>query len=319
MKMQSCFILLGLLGACGDDSTGVDGGVTRDSGRPIDAGGPRDAATPRDSGRDSAVQSDAAMADAGIDAGRLDGGTDAGIADAGFDGGSDAGPPPDAGAPPDAASLMYTFASPLQVDLSSIFTVDTVAITAAAGRTFPPLSTMDGSGYVYFTRSAGATAGDAAGGLPDDGFFASNADHPDVQLAFNDTSTAPNSIILHEPGGPTSVTFPIVAVPFATVQLYLTSTEGSAPTEVTLSYGDGTSSTTTFTVPDWFASFTAAAPVFVVTSGLSRYSAGGFDFSHGAALFGVRLTADPTKTLMSVTVSVSSGGRLALYGATAYR
>jgi hypothetical protein len=177
---------------------------------------------------------------------------------------------------------------------------------------------MDGSGYDFLTASVGAAAGDEAGGVPDDGFYASNADHPDVQLAFNDTSVAANSIILNEPSGPTEVTFPIVPARFTTVQLYLTSTEGSSPVQVTLAYDDGSMSSTIFTVPDWFSPWTATAPVFVVQDGLSRFSTSGVDYSDSAALFGATVSPNPAKTLTSVTVSATSGGRLALYGATAY-
>jgi hypothetical protein len=318
MQMRVTAILLvvsSTSAGCGDDDgSGTDGGVRVDSGRVPDASRPRDSGAPRDGGGDDSSVPDAGGVDGGFDAGGIDGGSDAGLPDAGFDG----GPPPDAGEPPDAGDVMYTFASPLQVDLSSIFTVNTVASSAPTGGSFPPLSSMDGSGYVYFTRNFGSTAGDAAGGMPDDGLFAATLEHPTIQLAFSDSSVADNSIILNAPGGPTSTTFPVVATSFATVQLYFTSTEGSAATEVTLTYTDGTTSRTTFTVPDWFTPGAAAAPVFVVASGFSRYS-GDFDFSHGASFYGATIAADPAKTLTSVTLAVTSGGRLAFYGATAYR
>jgi hypothetical protein len=77
-------------------------------------------------------------------------------------------------------------------------------------------------------------------------------------------------------------------------------------------------SVTTFTVPDWFDPASAAAPVFILQDGLSRFSAAGIEHSNSAALFEATVNPDAAKALASVTVSVTTGGRLVLYGATAY-
>lgn len=226
-------------------------------------------------------------------------------------------PPPDLG-PPDMTPPVYSASNPVQVDLSSIFNVDTIATSAT--QTYPPLASMDGSGYDFMTETVAESNFDDGAGLPADGYFASDADHPNVQLAFSDTTTTPNSVILNAPPTPVaSVSFPLTVTPLSALQLYLTSTEGGSSVSVTLHYGDGTSAVTSFTVPDWFQSGSATTPVFVVQSGLSRFSLDGDDFSHGAALYGAAVVVDATKALTSVTVATTAtGGRLVIYGATAY-
>jgi hypothetical protein len=179
---------------------------------------------------------------------------------------------------------------------------------------YPPLAEMDGSAYE-------ATFGDDFGGLPNNGSYASDSDHPNIQLAFNDSDASgkPDSFILDEPNpNILTVTFPVVAASFSTVQIYGTSTEGSSSLTVTLNYTDNSTDVTTFTVPDWFSSWEASSPVFVIQESMSRFSSSGDDFSYGAALYGASCTANSAKTLQSVTAATAGTGRFVLYGATAY-
>jgi hypothetical protein len=222
----------------------------------------------------------------------------------------------------DGGSPVYTSTNPLQVDLSCIFNADTVASSSASGQSYPPLLSMDGSGYDYMSETVAAANGDTNAGLPDDGFYAAGSGHPDVQLAFRDTSVGPNSVLMNAPGtNVLTVTFPLVVTSYSTVQLYATSTEGSSSVTVTLNYGDSSTAVTSVIVPDWGQSSTAAAPVFVMQSDLSRFSmTHPTDFGDDFALYGVTTVANPAKTLVSVTVAVAGGSshRFILYGATAY-
>jgi hypothetical protein len=182
---------------------------------------------------------------------------------------------------------------------------------------------MDGSGYDYMTEAVAEANGDDNAGVPNNGFYAADADHPDVQLAFSDTSVGPVSFLMNapSPNDLLTVTFPIVVTSYSTVQIYGTSTEGASNITVTLNYGDSSTDVTSFTVPDWAQSFAAAAPVFVMQSDLSRFSSSvPTDFSDDFALYGATAQANPAKTLVSVTVTTAGGNdhRFVLYGATAY-
>ena len=277
-----------------------------------------------DGGHDAAASLDVgptpdAGRDGGSDAGH-DGGSDGGH-DAGSDGGHDAFvTPPDMGhdAAVDAYA-MFTFDDPLQIDMSGVFTVETVAGTVVS--TFPPLSAIDGSGYVYVTASFASANFDDGAGLPDDGHYDANADHPPIQLAFRDASAVLDSIVLNDPSaGLTAVDIDVVpAATFQYLYFYLTSTEGASTPTITLRYSDGTSSSTTPTVPDWFQPIDASAPVFVVQQGLSRYSASGYERADMPALYGVAIATDSTRVLQQVHVDDAVGtARLTIYGANAY-
>lgn len=215
--------------------------------------------------------------------------------------------------------MLYTFANPLQVDLSAIFTVDTVATSQPAGQTYPPLSPVDGSGYTFVTTALGTAHANASGGLPNNGLYASTATHPTAQFAFSDTSTAKNSIILNAP--PTllqTLTIPVTPSQFSAVQIYGTSTEGPSSVTVTLNYSDATTTTATVAFPDWFNPNGAVSPTFVMQRNLARWSSAGYNIAT-ASLCGTNIVANPAKTLTSVTLTMNAGShRLVLYGATAY-
>lgn len=251
----------------------------------------------------------------------------------GTDGGQDlpdagAGPSKDGGVtPPDAGLPVYTFATPLAIDLSGVYNVDAVASGATNGDQFPPLVPVDGSGYCFLTRSYGAApahGGDTTAGLPDNGQFAADGtNHPKVTFAWRDNNAVKDAVLLNVP--PTSpftanaITFNVPAAILSKLQLYFTSTEGSQNASIRLTYSDSTAAVTTVNVPDWSSS-TPGAGVFVLASGLGRHSATE-PVNHGSsyALFGTNVVIDPTRTLASVTVQAGSGNsRLVLFGATAY-
>lgn len=211
------------------------------------------------------------------------------------------------------ASVHFTFASPAQIDLSSVLVHDTVASSVAGGSSFPPLTSMDGSHFVMMT----ATFGGSFGGLPDDGRYPADANHPAAQLAWRDSSFAPNSVILNAPTlGLTEVTFPVVPTQYTHLQLYFVSTEGASAVQVDLHYADGTA-TASFTAPDWFN--TPSAPVFRVQGNLGRWDGSMRSRNgSGAQLMGTDITIDGARTLATVTVRATGPGWLVLYGATAY-
>lgn len=207
--------------------------------------------------------------------------------------------------------MHFSFASPAQIDLHSVFLHDTVAASVTGGSSFPPLTSMDASHYVLMT----ATFAGTFNGLPDDGRFAADANHPDAQLAWRDGSFAPNSVILNAPGGIREVTFPVVPTAYTHLQLYFVSTEGASQAQVVRTYADATSTMDAITVPDWFTN--PSAPIFVVQGSLARWD--GATRSSGAArLMGTDVAVDGGRTLASVTVRTTGPGRLVLYGATAY-
>jgi hypothetical protein len=292
--------------AAGDaaPSTDAEAGLADDAA--IDAG----ADAPVDAAMDVAVDA----SDAGLDTGAPDTGVDTGAPDAAIDTGVT-----------DSGSV--GFGRPVQIDVSAILTVDTVANDApgdAGAATIPNgglLTAMDGSGYDLYTSTLG-TAHGASGGLPPTGFFAaSGATHPDVQLHVSDTATASNSVILNgpSPNNGLTLTFSVPSRAYEQIQIYGTSTEGTSPLTVTLTYADASTSTASITIPDW-ATNAATAPVFVLAGSLGRVGVGVFEKAYKVAVYGANLGPVTTKALASVTVARTGGGngRFVFYGATGW-
>jgi hypothetical protein len=306
-------------GGSGDGSSD-DASPSEDSGASDDAGGDDagsmtdasgdDASTALDAGGDSGSANDAAGMDAGSDAGGVDAGSDAGASDAGA---PDANPGSDGGS---------TFANPIQINVTSLLTIDTVGASATGGIALSPtgaLTSMDGSGYDFYTTTV-ASQHSVTGGLPANGLIPANGtQNPAVQRHFSDTSTAANSLMLDGPlpNNGTTFTFAVPAQPYTQLQIYATSTEGTTSLSATLTYADTTTAAVPFTIPDWGTN-AATAPVFVLAGGLARLGSGTFEGHDAFALYGVNLSPDSAKVLTQVTVTFTSGKRFLFYGATGW-
>jgi hypothetical protein len=282
-------------------------------------------AAPDDANDASVIDNDSASDDSGTgtDASGIDSGADA----ASDDGGSDDAPGFDAfGFDAGEQDGGFTFTDPLQIDVSSIFTIDTIGSSAAGGAalltaTIPgALTAMDGSGYDFYTSTLG-TANSVAGGLPPTGLIpASGTQNPAVQLSFSDTSTAANSVLLNgkAPNNAETLTFPVPPFSYTNLQIYGTSTEGASTLAVKLTYSDTSTSTTSVTIPDWGSSAGVTAPAFVLVGSLGRLGSGTFEGNTSFALYGVNLSPTVAKSVASVTLTHSGSGRFVFYGATAW-
>ena len=286
---------------------GTDGGVdAADAGH--DAGADTGADTgPADAGSDVV---DAGPVDTGVaDTGTADA-TDGAInIDAGLDAAIDTGI--DTGIGIDAATP-YSFANPLQVDVSSVLDVNTIAMAPAVDA--GALTPMDGSGYDFLTAGKGALIG--CKGLPDTALFpASGTTYPQVQLHWAATSPAPNS---HIAFSGTSFSFPIPAAVYTQFQIYGVSTEGASSIKVTITYSDATTNGgKVANFADWFNS--NAAGQFSIITGLDRIgSAGACDAASRLGISGVNIIPDPTKIVTQITVLNNGTGRFVFYGATAF-
>ena len=328
----------------GDSSPGLDGSLlpdvtvpkdtgTPDTSMPVDTGTP-DTGTPEtgtpDAGTDTGTTTEAGTGDGGSDAG-VDSGTgndsgsgddggDDGGTDAGNDSGTDSGSGDDGGT--DAATdanTPYTFASPLQVDVSSIFNADTVATTTTGGTA---LTAMDGSnnGSDFPTVSKVNTLVDSGGsGLPDNAFFPSSGSSvPNVQLAWSNSSNVLNSVVVSGTAG-MKFTFDLPPAQYDQVQVYATGGNGGSTMNVTLHYTSGADGTASPSVPDWCTGSTGAGEYKVAS--VDRVVNGtGFNNAFLCSIYAINLNPDKTRSLSSVTFSDSGNSNeyLVFYGATAW-
>ncbi|XZO03379.1 MAG: Ig-like domain-containing protein [Microcoleus sp.] len=212
-------------------------------------------------------------------------------------------------------------ATAVQFDLTSVFDRD-VMINYTGGLTDTTQSGLDSSGGTLITQSfATFKVGANGNGLPDNGFFATNAYHPDVQLSYNNTNNGNNAKVLTT--NSTSFTFAVTPNQYSEIHLFATSTNGDAGMQVTFNYSDSTTGTGTATVPDWFNEITETSSSYYLIDGMDRSSdtAGtAYTDVNDPALFGFMFNPNPAKTLQSITVSKTSGttanNYLGVFGAT---
>jgi len=214
--------------------------------------------------------------------------------------------------------VTWTASSPLPThfDVSTVLNID--AIVNNAGTVDTTQTSIDLQNNALLTQAFAVGVGPAtANGLPNDGFFAANTFHPDIQLAYRNSDDGNNARLLTSAG---SFTFNVPANNYKDIHLAVTSTQGNSDVRLTLNYSDGTSVPTTVqAVPDWFSSITESPSVYYLIDGMDRVRANStiYEDANTFAVFGVRFAADPTKTLQSVTVEKTSAtGQLVFLGAT---
>jgi Ca2+-binding RTX toxin-like protein/methionine-rich copper-binding protein CopC len=219
-------------------------------------------------------------------------------------------------------------APPVQFNLTSVFDRD--VITNYTGGVTD--TTQDPVGYsapitginidTLVTQSfATFKVGANGNGLPDNGFFAANAYHPDVQLGYNNTNNGNNAKVLTTNG--TSFTIPVTPNQYSEIHLFATSTNGNAGMQVTFNYSDGTTGTSTATVSDWFDEITETPSNYYLINGMDRSTdttGTAYTDVNDPAIFGLRFSPNPAKTLQSITVTKTSGttvdNYLGVFGAT---
>ncbi len=307
---------------------GADAGATGDAagaGTANDAG--PDASTPDatlvpEAGPASGEDGGPADATGVVDAGASDGSTspsDAAV-DA-SDAGTDGGPAGVDGGP--------TFENPLQIDVRAIFNANTVVSTADGGI---PLTPMDGSGTSdnndFPTQSEMSALGQSLQyGLPDDAFFPANAPTtPSVQLAWNNASNLTENSLFAPSTLNQVFTFNVPPQPYLQVQVYATGAAGASTLNFTLTYADGSTSSS-LTLPDWCDQSQPAggefffAAVYRVENG---NTAGVTVLTTPVCrIYALNLNPDHGRTLVSVSfkdqvLSTNSTANLVFYGATAW-
>ncbi|MEG4494914.1 Ig-like domain-containing protein, partial [Microcoleus sp. D3_18_C4] len=207
------------------------------------------------------------------------------------------------------ATYAGVLATAVQFDLTSVFDGD-VIINYTGGVTDTTQSGLDSSGGTLITQSfATFKAGANGNGLPDNGFFATNAYHPDVQLGYNNTNNGNNAKVLTANG--TSFNFAVTPNQYSEVHLLATSSNGDAGMQVTFNYSDGTTGTATATVPDWFNEITTESfSSYYLIDGRDRsFDTTGTSYhdANDVALFGFGFNPNPAKTLQSITVTKTTG------------
>lgn len=175
-----------------------------------------------------------------------------------------------------------------------------------------------GGNFALLTQSAATAGCPTPVGLPDNGFFPANADHPIVQIAYNNGNSGNNA--RRSPSFSTDTySFNVPGLNYFAVHLFFTAGNGSATANVTLNYTFGPPVTTAFTVPDWFNN--PVPPNYALFDGGDRMPPDApfvCEDSNTTAIFGRSFAADNTRILQSVTIqrTDTSAAVMSFFGAT---
>ncbi len=180
------------------------------------------------------------------------------------------------------------------------------------------------STYSFATQSQMQSAGT---GLPDNGSFPANADHPAVQLNW----TGSHNALLVSGSDSTTYNVPAPAGLYQQFEIYAVSTGGASTLKVALNYSSGSPQVlNNFMVADWDTSKTAPANPdrFTLIGGLNRWQLSPkeqVDKASGAkfAIYGFELHPDSTRSLVSVQIqkipttdSATKNSQLVFFGAS---
>jgi hypothetical protein len=202
---------------------------------------------------------------------------------------------------------------PVQFDVSSVLNSDSVTNNGSGGTLDTTQTAIDRSNFTLITQSVARMFSTTGVGLPDDAFFPANADHPDIQLHWNNSDDGVNSRLSTTTD---TFTFAVPAAHYEQVQVFGLSTEGPTTLEFTLTYDAGTPDVRTVTFPDWFTD-PVPAGVFYIIDGMDRFSTG-YVSARDPAVAGASLAPDATKTLVSITVTKPATNFFVFLGALGY-
>ena len=171
--------------------------------------------------------------------------------------------------------------------------------------------------FAFLTQSAAlAAACPTPAGLPDNGVFPPNADHPNVHLGYNNAFSFLNT---RRSNGPETYSVVTPVNNYTNVHVFFASGDGNTNVTVTLRYLSGQPQPTLITVPSWLAA--PAPPAYALFDSGDRIPPDApfvCDDANTVAIFGFNIAADPARLLSSVDIARTDNTTAVLnfYGAT---
>jgi hypothetical protein len=208
--------------------------------------------------------------------------------------------------------------SAVQVDLGKLLNAR-VVITQEDGRLQMADYALDrGDTSILITKSVAEVSGAGKlNPLPDSGFFAANAEHPDVQLPYGIVGGGPQAH--RSPDKTETYLVPTPPNYYSQAQLFFISAAGPTPISVQLQYADGSSEQRTTVVPDfYFLLKPTDKDWFVLAADFGKVnSKGKMTESVHHFIDGFSLNPDPSKTLQNIEITkLDSKSVLNLFGVT---
>lgn len=216
----------------------------------------------------------------------------------------------------------------VQLDVAAHFNAD-VVLNDGTGTLDPTQDPIDlgqfASDNFCFPTTSAATrlAPISPDGLPDDGFFAATARHPDVQLHWRNDDDGLNA--RRASAVTDSFTISVPPGPYREVHLYFTTGDGTADVSLSLAYATGAVGDAILFVPDWFDDPFETDDAYRLIDGRDRVQVGSgpgtphaYEESDDPAIFGFRIAVDPSRDLTDIRVTrTDSTGVLSFFGGVA--
>jgi len=192
--------------------------------------------------------------------------------------------------------------TPTQVDVSTILNARVVT-TFSGGQVVPLQIDLDGAGGVATAAAVAALGSGNPHSVPDDGKFAANGDHPEVDLHFSNADGT--GMQVRRMPREEEFSFDVPAKNYARMQLFFTSgAAGPAPLKVTLTYQDGSTEQRDVVCPDWWTNLDGTNKDCVyIASNLAKWSKNNktLEKDHHN-IFGLDVHPNPAKVLTSIKV-----------------
>ena len=217
------------------------------------------------------------------------------------------------------ASASFAHAGEVMLDLSPLYNIDGVANVGDNTQTSLDVNNVGGN-FVFMTQSrATAVAGARGNGLVDSGFFDGEKSHPAMQLGYG-LNPDGNNVLQFAGNGPVKFT---LAGYYKEIHVAAMTGGGDSSLTLMLNYADGSASSRTAVIDDWYDDVKANANTYYLADSLDRISANGavYQDANDPALFGYRFVVDGSRQLQSVdfmaTGTSTFGAHLNIFGATA--
>jgi hypothetical protein len=206
----------------------------------------------------------------------------------------------------------------VQIDLGALLNARVVTTQAEGRLQLADHSLNHGWDSVLITQSAAVVAkSDKLNPLPDSGFFAATAEHPEVQLPYGTAGGGPQ---VHQSTNRTETyAIPVPTNRYAQMQLYFISAAGPTPISVKLQYADGSSEQRATQVTDfYFLPKTDVKDWFVLAEDFGKVNLKAqMTESVHHYIHGYNLNPDAAKALRQIEVTKEdSGSVLNLFGVT---
>lgn len=225
-----------------------------------------------------------------------------------------------------SAAALSVAAAPttVQIDVSSILNIRVVYTYSGSGSVSSFNEGIDGWDAEATDAAATKFGNNNGHCMRDDGFYAADGTHPDIQLNYSNSN--PTAGQARKMANNDTISFPVTPGAYQYLAIFGTGSNedysNGVPNlnevMVTPKYKEGDGATVEADFPDWYPGTLSGAPkgLFLIASNLAKWDKNGGraeDANH--SVYGFPIQVDPAKTLQRVFLSVKLAKDFTFWGA----